>query len=258
MNIALVSLDLIWESPEANLSRAQQHLKRVVESYSGIDIVVFPEFFTTGFSLNYETNEAQSERTLDWMSICSKEHNVALIASFPYKTPNGELYNRSVLTKPNGQSVGYNKRHLFSYRGEDKVFSKGSDIVVADYKGVRILLQICYDLRFPVWSRNVDLKYDIAINVANWPSVRASAIEPLARARAIENQCYYSFLNRSGDDPENSYNGERYFFDFFGEPIESVCKGTNFDIFSIDLKKLNRYREKFTPWRDSDKFLLID
>ncbi|PKP38077.1 MAG: hypothetical protein CVT97_03070 [Bacteroidetes bacterium HGW-Bacteroidetes-14] len=259
MKIALCNIPVQWESPEANLELCSRVCTKIMKEDSGTDIIVFPEFFTYGFSMNSSIAENEEEGiTLKWLKEKAVSLNVAFIAGVPVKS--GErLYNRSYFVFPDGRFVFYDKRHLFSYGKENQLFSPGNKRVIVNYKEWNILLQICYDLRFPVWSRNVSLDYDIAVNIASWPDVRASVTEPMVKSRAIENLSYFAFLNRSGADPDSFYNGETFLADFKGNLVPPIYNDSDFSfsVFNLDKKQLFEFRNKFPAWKDADEFNII-
>ena len=257
MKIALVSSDIIWESPIDNLSSCSNIIKEIISTTDSIvDLIVFPEFFTTGFSMNSEEAVTKANETIQWMKERSIENNCGIIGSIPVKE--GELFfNRALFTTPTGDQYYYDKRHLFSLGGEDSVFTPGDSNLIVPFRGFNIAIQICYDLRFPVWSRNLNLSYDIMVNIANWPSGRSGVTEPLSRARAIENQSFFAFVNRSGSDPDNSYNGERHMYDFMGNALTPEAEGNFYSVYTLEYNSLSSFREKFPAWRDADNFKII-
>lgn len=257
MKLALVNTDIFWESANENLLNCDRIISELVHNINyTVDIVVFPEFFTTGFSMNPEIAQQMSGDVLHWMKRKSKESKIAILSSVPIKEGDN-IYNRALFVTPHGDVYHYDKRHLFRFSSEDKVYTAGKAQLIIPYKGVNIAVQICYDLRFPVWSRNIDLSYDIMINVANWPSQRGSVIEPLVRARAIENLSFFAFVNRKGEDPYCAYDGECYAFDFKGDPIIPSDQNIDFKIIDIDLASLKLHRERFKAWLDADLFKII-
>ncbi len=257
MKIALVSSDIIWESPLENLSSCSNLISEIISaSHSGVDLIVFPEFFTTGFSMNREMAVTKVDETTVWMKEQSRDNNCGIIGSIPVKE--GELFfNRALFTTPSGDQFYYNKRHLFALGGEDSVFTPGDSNLIVPFRGFNIAIQICYDLRFPVWSRNLNLSYDLLINIANWPSGRVGVTEPLSRARAIENQSFFAFVNRSGTDPDNSYDGGRHMYDYLGNVLSPQVEGDFFSVYSLEYNSLSSFREKFPAWRDADNFKII-
>lgn len=253
MNIILLQTDIIWQKPEGNRS----HIESIVATLPDADVIILPEMFTTGFCTSPKgvAEEVNSE-TLEWMQKIAKEKGIAIGGSVA-TLDNGYYYNRFYFVKPDGEFTTYDKRHLFSYAGEDKEYTAGDNRVIVKYKGVRILLQICYDLRFPVFSRNRG-DYDMIIYIASWPTSRIDAWRTLVRARAIENQCYVVAVNRVGTDPGNTYNGATALIDYLGRTIveaednkEEAIQGY------VDMKALNDFRSSFPALQDADKYTLI-
>lgn len=253
MNILLLQTDIKWQHAEYN----RIHAKELIDASSYADIIILPEMFTTGFCTSPKgvAEEADTE-TLEWMRIVAKEKHSAIGGSVA-TVENGRFYNRFYFVKPDGDYVVYNKRHLFTYAGEDKEYAAGENRVIIEYKGCRILLQICYDLRFPVFARNAG-DYDAIIYIASWPTSRIYAWNTLLRARAIENQCYVMAVNRTGDDPTNKYSGGTALIDFMGYPIVEAEVGKEQAINGyIDLQALNDFRKSFPALQDADKYTLI-
>ena len=254
MKLLLLSTDILWEDPQANLCAYTALLDEIFDNDTdNVDIIVFPEFFTTGFSVGSNLAEEHLGKTFIWMSQVASKFNSAVLASMPVLDI-GKRYNRAYFVKPDGSYVFYDKRHLFSYGKENMYFSKGDERVVTKFKDFNICLNICYDLRFPVWSRNRNLEYDVLINIANWPSTRSSVIEPISCSRAIENLSYYVFVNRSGSDAENSYNAECFVYDYLGKKVPVQKKGSNYTVVDISLEKLKQFRNNFQAWKDADNF----
>ena len=255
MKIALCQTPIIWESPEENLLNFDKIVDKIIEQGSEVDIIIFPEFFSVGFSMNASLSESLDGVSANWLRQKSTITGIAFLASIPIKIDE-KVFNRAIFVTPNGYEFYYDKRHLFSIGGEDQIFSSGEEKLIVPFKGWNIMVQICYDLRFPVWSRNVNLEYDLTINIANWPSSRSNVVEPLVRARAIENLSYYAFVNRVGSDPKNSYEGCSMVSDFKGNLINPLISDSlnHFFIFEIDLKILKQFRNKFTVWKDADSF----
>lgn len=258
MKIALCNIPIHWEQFDENLILSETVLKSVFNNNSGVELLLLPEFFTYGFSVDNKHAESINGNSLKWLKYSSSFYGSAIYASVPVKD-GLNFYNRGYFVRPDGTCEVYDKRHLFSYGGEDKIFTPGSRRVIVNYHGWKILLQICYDLRFPVWSRNVNLEYDLIINIASWPSKRANVINPLVRSRAIENQSFYAFLNRSGSDPYSDYNGESLIIKPDGSSLESIQENNKdyYSIYSLNIDELLSYRSKFQFWRDSDNFKII-
>lgn len=254
MKISLLQTDIQWKDPAANRRRAEELIRIAPQA----DLIVLPEMFTTGFCTDPAgTAEPADTQTLAWMRAMASDKGAALAGSVATEE-GGRYYNRFYFVKPDGDYTVYNKRHLFSFAGEDERYTAGRQRVIVEHGGFRILLQVCYDLRFPVFSRNRG-DYDMILYVANWPAVRISAWNALLRARAIENQCYVAGVNRAGDDPALHYNGFTALIDFLGETVaaatpdreEAVCG-------EADLNALEAFRAKFPALRDSDSFTLLD
>lgn len=258
MKIALCNIPILWEDPDKNIEHCKSIARGVNENNSGVELMLFPEFFTYGFSVDAGLSEDQAGKSLAFLINCAANNNSAVYASVPVKEGN-KVYNRGYFVKPDGSFEYYDKRHLFSYGGENRAFNPGKKRVIVEYGGWRILLQICYDLRFPIWSRNVNLEYDLILYISSWPSARSSVILPLSSARAIENQSYVAFLNRSGSDPDSNYSGENFVLSPKGEFLQPITINVNkhFSVFNLDKDELLSYRKKFQPWRDSDKFVIL-
>ena len=189
MKITILQRNIEWANPQANVERADEAINRLPDA----DLFVLPEMFSTGFCTKPEgVAESADSETLHWMQRKAVERNCAVAGSVAVQE-NGKYYNRFYFVHPDGSVQHYDKKHLFTYGGEDKRFTAGTQRVVVNYRGVRILLEVCYDLRFPVWSRNLG-DYDMILYVASWPTPRVDAWSALLRARAIENQCYVAEL----------------------------------------------------------------
>lgn len=254
LRISLAQYDIAWEDKKANLI----YIEKVLEKLNGLtDLVVFPEMCTTGFTMNTHTfAETDDGETISCLKSLSKKYNVAICGSF-IATDYANYFNRGFFITPYSEYY-YDKKHLFRMGNEPKHFSAGKNRLVFELNGFNICLLICYDLRFPVWSRNIDNEYDLLIYVANWPEPRAKAWEALLTARAIENMSYVCGVNRIGKDGNNqNYDGRSKLIDPKGEEIlnlplnieyiETAC------IYKSDLEIL---RNKFPVWKDADKFEL--
>lgn len=244
---------IFWEDADANL----KHIERIINGIRILpDILVLPETFTTGFSNNTAAcAEGMNGNSIRTLKDIAQKKDIAICGSLIIEEE-GDFYNRFIFIHPDGTTEAYDKRHLFSVSGEDKAYSPGNKRVIINYKGWRILLQVCYDLRFPVWSRNCN-DYDLAIYVANWPKVRQYVWDTLLKARAIENQCYVFGLNRTGNDPNNiEYYGQSMFVDFKGHVMN--MPHSNEALVSLELSKteLDEFRKAFPVLRDGDTFEL--
>lgn len=255
IRITLVQTDIIWENKQENLRLLHEKL----QSLRGTtEIVVLPEMFSTGFSMQSnllaETNSGETVTTLkQWAS----HYQLAICGSFIAKD-NGCFYNRAFFLTPEGEEFYYDKRHLFRMGREAEHFSAGDKRLILSYHGWNICLLVCYDLRFPVWSRNVDNEYDLLIYVANWPVSRRLAWDTLLRARALENQCYVCGVNRTGTDGYKlSYNGGSCVYSAIGEEVTSLPDDREGMITAtLSLSTLRQFREKFPVWKDADEFHL--
>lgn len=250
MKIALVQSDIFWADPVAN----RAHLDAVLSSLPAVDLCVLPEMFSTGFATLPEgIAEEDPCDTLEWMKAKAGEMNCALAGSVALHSEDN-YYNRFYFVKPDGEVTEYDKHHLFTYGGEHKRFTRGTERVTVEWRGVRFLLNVCYDLRFPVWSRNRK-DYDAAIYVASWPNVRQFPWDTLLRARAIENQCFVLGVNRVGKDPSCEYGGGTAFISPYGETL-AACKyneeGTV--VAELDMAVLEAFREKFPVLEDGEDF----
>lgn len=240
-----------WENPSSSLD----YIENLI---SGIetDLLILPEFFSTGFSMNQACSESAEGPTFQWMMKTSAAIGGAVAGSLPV-IENGHHYNRFYFCKPDGSWEHYDKKHIFTIGEESKTYAPGSEIKIVTWRGWRIRLSTCYDLRFPVWLRNKALEYDLLLNVAAWPSTRIGVTDVLIRARAIENQCYAIFCNRTGNEPTLAYNGGSSVIDFKGESILRPNFGAQMLLAtSLELDKLHAFREKFPVWKDQDDFLL--
>lgn len=259
----LVQCDLRWEDPNENCQRIDALLGDLNEAET--DLIVLPEMFATGFTMNSrEMAQASDEsEVIQWMQQQAHERGCVITGSVAVKEDN-HYYNRMVWAKPDGALTFYDKRHLFRMAGEHERYAMGHDRVLVELKGFRILLTVCYDLRFPVWLRqqpaaNQAFEYDLLICVANWPQARAHPWRILLQARAIENLSYVIGVNRVGSDVKgNDYSGDSMLVDFKGELVCDHPPGHSFvETTTLSLNKLSTFRETFPAWQDSDQFHLI-
>lgn len=256
--ISGVQCPLKWEDPEANREALGQRLEALPES----DIVVLPEMFTTGFTMSPETvaeTHSDDMATLKWMRAHARRLNAAVTGSVSVKDGD-DYFNRMYWVMPDGETTWYDKQHLFTFADEHHHYSPGKRQVVVECHGWRILLQVCYDLRFPEQARNryeADEddrpRYDVALYVANWPGVRAAPWKTLLRARAIENQCYLVGVNRVGEDGKGiEYTGDSAIIDPKGVPLTEATPGRDQVITArCSYSELQDFREKFPVLRDS-------
>lgn len=253
LTITLIQTNLHWEDKKANLEMFANKIESIKEK---TEVIFLPEMFNTGFSMKPEIlAEDMNGETVQWMKKIAAERKIIITGSVMIKENNG-YFNRLIWMLPNGEYGSYDKRHLFAYGNEHTHFSAGNKRLIASVKGWKINLQVCYDLRFPVWSRKVgEAEYDLLIYVANWPEQRIHAWKTLLMARAIENQCYVVGVNRVGKDGNVIFHsGESMIVDPLGEIL--YHKKDEEDIFTCTLQKekLHEVREKFPFWRDADSF----
>jgi len=248
MKVTILQRDIIWADPSKNIQRANE----AIDNNPGSDIYVLPEMFSTGFCTNPEgIAESNNSDSLKWMKQKAAEINAAIAGSVAINESNC-YYNRFYFVKPDGEVTQYDKKHLFTYGGEHLRFTAGKNRVITEFRGVRILLEICYDLRFPKWSRN-NGDYDMIIYVASWPTPRVDAWSALLVARAIENQCYVAGVNRVGTDPSCQYCGESVVIDPYGKTIAACTKGEECEASAIiDMEALEAFRKKFPVLNDAD------
>ena len=247
--IAIVQRDIHWQDIDANLRAIEPMLEDVKA-----DVVVLSEMFQTGFVTEPESI-ADDGRTLDWMKRMATKHDCALVGSVVVKE--GEhYYNRLYFVKPSGEVEWYDKHHLFSVGGEDERFTAGDRRVVVAWRGVRYLLEICYDLRFPVWSRQRG-DYDAIIYSALWPKPRRAVWRTLLQARAIENQAWVVGVNRVGSEPELEYVGDSMVVDHMGRIMADAEDCECVEVVEFESEDIERFRERFNVSRDADSFEIL-
>ena len=253
MKIALIQSSLFWENPTANRNYFEEKINAITEK---VDLIVLPEMFTTGFTMNPSAvAETMHGETISWLQSLAKTKNSAITGSLVIKE-NNNFYNRLVFVFPSGEIQFYNKRHLFTLAGEDKVYTAGKEKRIIEYKGFKICPLVCYDLRFPVFARNVE-EYDLLIYVANWPKTRINAWDILLQARSVENMCYTIGVNRVGLDANNfEYVGHSQGVDFLGTYILEPQESEGVFIVELNKEKLLETRNQLGFLNDSDSFEL--
>lgn len=275
LTISTIQSNLFWEDKTANLQMLQKKIDSIEEK---TEIVILPEMFSTGFSMNAgQLAETMDGETVEWMKMVSNKNGIVLTGSVMIEEA-GKYFNRLIWMLPNGQYGYYNKRHLFAYGEEDQHYSAGNKRLIASVKGWKINLQVCYDLRFPVWARQQvnripaapdasqkpfdsakgNAEYDVLIYVANWPERRSHAWKTLLCARAIENQCYVIGVNRVGDDAKNiHYSGNSLVIDPMGQVLYHMADDEDINTITLSKEKLEEVRTKFPFLNDADDFTIL-
>ncbi len=251
MQVTLIQAPLIWENPNSNRDYFEVKINSITEN---IDLFVLPEMFTSGFTMSPETvAETMQGETITWLKALAKARNCAFTGSLVIKE-NGNFYNRLVFVFPSGEIQFYDKRHLFTLAGEDKVYTSGNQKIVVDYLGWKICPLICYDLRFPAFSRNSE-DYDLLIYVASWPKIRTNAWDALLKARAIENMSYAIGVNRIGTDANGyEYIGHSQAVDFLGNYVLEPEESESSFFVVLDKEKMLETRQKLGFLNDRDSF----
>jgi predicted amidohydrolase len=253
LRVSLVQFEIVWENPLANCALLEEKLQHLINQ---TDVVVLPEMFSTGFSMNDQGAEIGQGPVIKWLKLMANRLNALVMGSIKCKE-NNQFFNRLVAVTPSGEKFIYDKKHLFRMGGEDQFYTSGTEKRIISYKNWNIAAFVCYDLRFPVWSRNVDLAYDLAIYVANWPAVRANAWNTLLRARAIENLAYVAGVNRIGTDRNLiAYQGDSALISFLGEDLLNLAAKNSIQTYSISKSDLLEFRTKFPTDLDADHFEL--
>lgn len=264
LTLSIIQTSLTWENKAENLAMLEEKINSITEK---TEVVILPEMFSTGFSMKPELlAETMQGETVAWMKRVAQQKRVILTGSVIIEE-SGHYYNRLIWMLPNGALGYYDKRHLFGYAGEDNHYSAGDKRLIAQVKGWRINLQVCYDLRFPVWARQQSQvaaanghegpEYDLLVYVANWPERRSHAWKTLLQARAIENQCFVVGVNRVGDDGNTIYHsGDSMVIDPLGEPLFHQAHDETIFTITLQKEKLDEVRTRFPFWKDGDAFLI--
>lgn len=254
LRVALIQSDLIWENPTANRKQFEEKINILDED---IDLIILPEMFTTGFTMNAsDVAETMKGETVQWLQNLAQEKSIAITGSIVI-SENDNFYNRLLFVHPSGKIDFYDKKHTFTLAGEHEVFSAGTERIVIEYKGWKIYPLICYDLRFPVWARNTE-NYDLLLYVASWPKPRIEAWDGLLKARAIENMSYTIGVNRVGIDANGyEYTGNTVCYDTLGNCLVKNNKGTEETlIIELDKETQIKARNRFRFLDDRDEFIL--
>ncbi|WP_106830916.1 amidohydrolase [Parabacteroides pacaensis] len=255
LRISLVQSHIVWEDRNENLDYYGELLRRVCGK---TDIALLPETFTTGFSMNVAAlSDSADGKTVATVKEWSKKYDMAVAGSF-IASENGQYFNRGFFITPDGSVSFYDKRHLFRMAEEDKYYTPGNSRLIVSYKGWNIGLIICYDLRFPVWCRNVDNEYDVLLCCANWPEARKKVWKTLLEARAIENMAYVCGVNRVGIDGNGVlFRGDSLIFSPKGKKLANAGKREEITrTCTLDKEELEKLRAKFPCWKDMDRFTI--
>jgi len=255
LNMTLIQTELFWEDINANINLFDKKIDRITEN---TDLIVLPEMFSTGFTMNAGDNaEKMDGSAVSWIRAKAVE-KMADIAGSVIIEEGGKYYNRLLWANPGGELFTYDKEHLFRLAGEQDVYSASHRKITVDVNGWKIKPFICYDLRFPIWTRNIEPLYDVAIFIANWPEKRSAHWRLLLQARAVENQCYVIGVNRVGEDGNGyPHSGDSSVIDAQGRIIfqqsDDACVFTT----SLSYKAMAKYREYFPAWMDADRTVVI-
>lgn len=263
LRTSLVQCDLRWENPQAN----HEHLAHFLGELDSrdTDLIVLPEMFATGFTMNSRemAQPMEESESVAWLLDQARSRDCVITGSVAIKQ-NGEFYNRLIWVTPQGELTYYDKRHLFRMAGEHERYGMGERREIVELNGFKILLTVCYDLRFPVWLRqqptqDEHFEYDALLCVANWPAPRRQPWRTLLQARAIENLSYVIGVNRVGEDAKGlAYSGDSMLVDFKGEPLIDHSAHTPFvETGCLNKTDLDAFREKFPAWQDADRFSLL-
>ena len=252
LKITGIQTDLVWEDPQANL----KNFDKIINALPATDLIVLPEMFSTGFSMN-PGDIADTGLTLNWMKARAKDTGAALCGSVMVKL-DGKFYNRFYFVTPQAEVSHYDKRHRFTLAGEHKIYERGQALKIVSYKGWKIALQVCYDLRFPVFSRN-NAAYDLLLYVANWPDKRIFAWDTLLKARAIENMAYCMGVNRIGRDGNGHlYTGHSGIYDMLGATMAFAKEEQAPFTANLSAESLQETRRQLNFLADRDSFQLVE
>ncbi len=254
LKITIIQSELHWENAEANLEMFSKKIQNIEEE---TDLIILPEMFTTGFSMNAEQlAESNDGKTLQWMVSEAKKYQTAITGSVII-SENNHFYNRLFFVFPDGSYEKYDKKHTFTLAKENESYTAGTERLIVNYKGWRICPLVCYDLRFPVWARNTE-DYDVLIYVANWPKVRTVAWDTLLRARAIENMTYCIGVNRVGfDGNDHEYVGHSGVYDVLGKQISTSAFDEFTETVVLNKSHIEENRRHFEFLNDRDQFKIL-
>jgi len=256
MKISLIQSNLHWADKQKNLDNFE---KKLAALKGKTDLAVLPEMFSTGFIVDRpELADTMDSQTVFTIKKWAKDFGFALVGSF-FAKENGNFYNRAFFATPQGDFLFADKRHTFSLGGENNFITKGNKKLIVNYLGINIFVLVCYDIRFPVWARNVNNEYDLLIFTANFPDKRIDVWDTLLPARAIENQAFVCGVNRTGKDGNGfTHSGHSTLFDFTGKPIvRCLSKSEMIITADINIENLRKFRTNFPIWQDADKFVIL-
>lgn len=256
LKVTLIQTSLFWEDPKKNRKLFSKKIESISEE---TDLIILPEMFPSGFSMNaYSLAEENQGLSFSWMRTIAEQRKAAITGSIIIHE-NNEYFNRLFFVFPDGSFKTYDKRHTFTFAGENKTYASGKERVLVEYKGWRICPLVCYDLRFPVWARNVE-NYDMLFFIASWPKVRMLSWDTLLRARAIENMAYCIGVNRTGKDGnEHEYVGHSAVYNTIGEQISTKNFEKDFiETVILSKKHIKKNRERFHFLNDRDSFEIFD
>jgi omega-amidase len=255
LNVTIIQSSLHWENPSANLAMFEEKIWQINQK---TDLIVLPEMFTTGFTMNAQRlAEPMNLTTFKWMQQMAKQTQAVIVGSYIVKE-NNQFFNRLLWMQPDGEYQHYDKRHLFRMAQEHETYTAGTQKIFPILKGWRVLPLICYDLRFPVWSRSLNLQYDLLLYVANWPAPRVSAWSTLLQARAIENLAYCLGVNRVGLDGKGlEYTGASAVIDFKGHTLFHQSDTEVIHTATLEAEAIKAYRDKFPAQLDADIFQIL-
>lgn len=249
MKVTLIQMDIAWGDIAANCCTASES----IDAAPGSDLYVLPEMWSTGFASQPEDIADRELLSLSWMQQKADSIDAAIAGSVATRLQDGSYRNRFYFVRPGCETVYYDKRHLFTYGGEHHRYTAGRERTIVEWRGVRFLLQVCYDLRFPTFARNKGCAYDAILYVASWPTSRIEAWHILLRARAIENQCYVMGVDRIGSDPACTYCGGTEAIDVYGRLMEACPDNTPCSVtIEVDMDRLMAFRQKFPVLDDAD------
>jgi omega-amidase len=250
LKITFIQCELVWEDIESNLTQFDNMINSIDQNSH---LIILPEMFSTGFSMNAAALAQDMDGSaVQWIQKKSKDIKADIVGSIIINV-DGKFYNRLVWAKPNGDLLTYDKKHLFRMAGEEKIYSAGSNNITVELNGWKIRPFICYDLRFPVWTRNIKNQYDMAVFIANWPERRAEHWKVLLQARAIENQCYVIGVNRVGTDGNGlTYSGDSSIIDPWGSIVFKKSNQTCIQTSELSYDVLKASRKDFPVWMDAD------